>query len=75
MDELFEQCGARKPFVPSRDLGNVTGKAFGVLYDTDDNKKIREVEMLRASKTLGKLKVLFDRLMGFGHPIFLPVTT
>lgn len=39
MDELFEQDDVRKKFVPSRDVGNITGKTIDGSDDADGNKK------------------------------------
>lgn len=44
MDELFEQDDVRKKFVPSRDVGNVTGKTVEVSDDADDNDKSTRIE-------------------------------
>lgn len=44
MDELFEQDDVRKKFVPSRDVGNVTGKIIEVSNDADNNEKFSRIE-------------------------------
>lgn len=44
MDELFEQDDVRKKFVPSRDVGNVTGKTIAVSNNAYGNEKCSRTE-------------------------------
>lgn len=44
MDELFEQDDVRKKFVPSRDVGNVTGKTVEESDDADGTKKSSRIQ-------------------------------
>lgn len=44
MDELFEQDDVRNKFVPSRDIGNVTGKAVEISDNADYTRKSSQNE-------------------------------